>query len=361
MSRRRGAPSTGPRRLFRSPESEVTMNGVERFLRVLNGQPADRAPVVGVTSVVTVDLMRQMGSRWPDAHHDPEQMARAGAAAHVLCGLESVKVPFDMAVEAGALGADIDYGGEATLPKIRAPRFEDPEEFAFGDDVLVKGRYPVVLEAIRIARGRYGEAAPVISSMLGPFTLCGCLFGVETLLIWMIEEPEKVRAVMATATRLVSLYIRGQFGAGAHVVQMAEPTASGDLISPGQYLEHVAPHHRELAAATDLPLITHICGNITRHLPHLASVGFRGVSFDAKTDIHAARSHLKGKAALIGYVPTYLLRDGSPKEVGAAARQCLAEGVDALNAGCAVAPDTPLDNIRAMIAAAQERSTNEIA
>ena len=33
-----------------------------------------------------------------------------------------------------------------------------------------------------------------------------------------------------------------------------------------------------------------------------------------------------------------------------------ATGVDALNAGCAVAPDTPLDNIRAMIAAAQEHS-----
>jgi [methyl-Co(III) methanol-specific corrinoid protein]:coenzyme M methyltransferase len=99
-------------------------------------------------------------------------------------------------------------------------------------------------------------------------------------------------------------------------------------------------------------VITHICGNITRHLPHLASVGFRGVSFDVKTDIRAARTHLKGKAALIGYLPTSLLRDGSPAEVGAAARECLAAGVDALNAGCAVAPDTPLDNIRAMIAAA---------
>mgnify|MGYP001572669627 CR=1 FL=1 len=330
------------------------MIAVDRFLRVLEGQSVDRAPVVGVTSVVTVDLMRQVGARWPDAHHDPEQMVRAGAAAHVVCGLESVKVPFDMTVEVGAVGADIDYGTETTLPKIRAPRFEDPEEFSFGDDVLTQGRYPVVLAAIRIARRRHGETTPVISSMLGPFTIAGCLFGVETLLIWMIEEPEKVRAAMTTATRLVALYIRAQFEAGAHVVQVSEPTASGDLISPVQYLEHVAPFHRELTAGIDRPLITHICGNITRHLPHLAAVGFRGVSFDAKTDIGAARTHLKGKAALIGYVPTSLLHDGSPAEVREAARQCLAEGVDALNAGCAVAPDTPLGNIRAMIAAAQE-------
>jgi [methyl-Co(III) methanol-specific corrinoid protein]:coenzyme M methyltransferase len=332
------------------------MNTIDRFLRVLTQQPVDRAPVVGVTSVVTVDLMRQVGTRWPDSHHDPEQMARAGAAAHVVCGLESVKVPFDMAVEAGALGAAIDYGSEATLPKVLTPPFSEPEEFAFEDDLLAHGRFPVVLEAIAIARGKYGESVPVISSMLGPFTLSGCLFGVENLLVWMIEEPAKVHAAMATATRLVGRYIQGQFDAGAHVVQMAEPTASGDLISPAQYLEFVAPHHRELAAVTDQLLITHLCGNISRHLPHLVSAGFRGVSFDAKTDIQAARTHLKGKAALIGYVPTSLLRDGSPEDVGAAARQCLTEGVDALNAGCAVAPDTPVDNIRAMIAAAREGS-----
>ncbi|HSB69521.1 MAG TPA: MtaA/CmuA family methyltransferase [Candidatus Methylomirabilis sp.] len=334
------------------------MRCVDRFLRLLQGQRVDRAPVVGVTSVVTVDLMRRVETRWPDAHHDPGQMVRAGAAAHVVCGLESVKLPFDMAVEAGALGADIDYGTEATLPKIRKPPFSEPGDFAVGSELLTRGRFPVVLEAIRIARREYGDAVPVISSMLGPFTLSGCLFGVERLLVWMLEEPEKLRAAMAAASGLVSAYIRGQFHAGAHVVQVAEPTASGDLISPAQYLEHVAPFHRELMAGTDRPVITHICGNISRHLPHLASAGFRGVSFDAKTDIQAARTHLKGKAALIGYVPTSLLRDGSPEEVRTAARQCLTEGVDALNAGCAVAPDTPLENIRAMIEAAQEQSGN---
>jgi [methyl-Co(III) methanol-specific corrinoid protein]:coenzyme M methyltransferase len=328
------------------------MNAVERFLRVLEQEPVDRAPVVGVTSVVTVELMRQMGTRWPDAHHDPELMVRAGAAAHAVCGLESVKVPFDMGVESGALGAAIDYGGEATLPKILAPTFRSPEALAVGDDFPSRGRIPVVLEAIRIARKRYGDGVPVISSVLGPFTVAGCLFGVETLLVWMIDEPETVHAAMQKTTRLAGMYIREQFRAGAHVVQVGEPTASGDLISPAQYAEFVAPYHGELTRAGDLPLITHICGNITRQLPHLAALGFRGISFDVKTDIQAARTHLKGKKALIGYVPTGLLLNGTPAEVGRAASECLREGVDALNAGCAVPPETPLENIRAMVAAA---------
>ncbi len=152
------------------------MNAVDRFVRIVQGESVDRVPVVGVTSVVTVDLMREVGTRWPDAHHAPEQMARAGAAAHVLCGLESVKVPFDMAVEAGALGADIDFGAEATLPKIRTAPFSTPDALEFGDDILTRGRFPVVLEAIRIARRQYGDTVPVLSSMLGPFHALGLSF-----------------------------------------------------------------------------------------------------------------------------------------------------------------------------------------
>ena len=109
----------------------------------------------------------------------------------------------------------------------------------------------------------------------------------------------------------------------------------------------------EESGCTPLVLPTDVCGNITRQLPHLAEVGFRGVSFDAKTDIQAARRHLKGKSALIGYVPTLLLLQGSPDEVRQAVQECRANGVDAVNAGCAIAPDTPQANIQAMIAAAK--------
>ncbi len=330
------------------------MHCVERFLGVLGQRPVDRPPVVGVTNSVTLELMREVGVCWPDAHHNPEQMARAGAAAHVLCGLESVKVPFDMTVESGALGADIDYGTHNTLPRARAPLYTAPQELAEPDDYPRRGRIPTVLAAIRIARRRYGEQVPVISSVVGPFTLCGFLFGQEALLTWMLSEPEALQAAMQRASRLVARYIREQFRAGAHVVQVAEPVASGDLISPALYARQVAPFHQEIARGTEGPLLVHICGNITGHLAHLTPLGFHGISFDAMTDIQVARGLLKGRKALIGYVPTALLRDGSPEEVRSASRQCLLEGVDMLNAGCAWPPETPLANVRAMIAAAQE-------
>ena len=189
------------------------------------------------------------------------------------------------------------------FPRSARRRLGHPRS-SYSEDLLSRGRYPVVLEAVRLARRRYGDTVPVVSSMLGPFTIAGCLFGVETLLIWMIEEPEKVQAVMETATRLVAdVYPRtirrrlacGPGGRadgfrGPHLpcaipgARGAVPPRAGGRLRPSPHHPHLREHHPPPAAS--------------------GAVGFRGVSFDVKTDIHAARSHLKGKAALIGYVPT---------------------------------------------------------
>jgi MtaA/CmuA family methyltransferase len=330
------------------------MNSVERLLRVLTHQTTDRPPVIGVTNSVTLELMGSVGVKFPEAHHDPAQMMRLGAAAHEVCGLESVKVPFDLTVETGALGADIDYGTNETLPRATKPPFENPEDFIFNEDYVKRGRIPVVLEAIRLSRKEYGDRAPVISSLVGPFTLSALLFGMERLFIWMLQEPDRYRAVLKKATHLCMAYAREQFEAGSHVIQIADPSSSRDLISSEHYGAFVAPYHKELCSAFYFPTVIHICGDITGHLKYIVETGASGISFDYKTGIEEAKKGLKGKMALIGYVPTSLLREGKPEEVHAYSRQCLKAGIDALNAGCAWPLDTPTENITAMVRAAYD-------
>lgn len=327
------------------------MDPVERLVRVLTHQAVDRPPVIGVTNSVTLELMDSVGVTFPEAHHDPAQMMRLGAAAHDVCGLESVKVPFDLTVETGALGADIDYGTRDTLPRTVKPPLETPEDLIAGEDYVTRGRVPVVLEAIRLSRKTYGTRAPVISSLVGPFTFSALLFGMERFFIWMLQDPHRFRAAMEKATHLCTAYAREQFEAGSHVVQIADPSASRDLISSEKYGALVAPYHRQLCSAFNAPTVIHICGDITGHLNSIAETGAGGISFDYKTDIEAAKKGLKEKMALIGYVPTSLLREGKPEEVHAYSRACVNAGVDALNAGCAWPLDTPTENIVAMVKA----------
>jgi [methyl-Co(III) methanol-specific corrinoid protein]:coenzyme M methyltransferase len=328
------------------------MNPIDRLLRVLAHQPVDRPPVIGVTNSVTLDLMDAVGATFPEAHHDPALMMRLGAAGHDICGLESVKVPFDMTVETGALGANIDYGTNDTLPRTTKPPFETPEDLIFEEDYVNRRRIPVILEAIRLSRKEYGDRVPVISSLVGPFTLSTLLFGLEHLFIWMLKEQDRYTAALKKATRLCLAYGREQLKAGSLVVQIADPSSSRDLISSEQYGALVAPYHQELCRALDSPTVIHICGDITGHLQYISRTNTSGISFDYKTKIEEAKNCLKGKMALIGYVPTSLLREGKPEEVHAYSRECLKSGIDALNAGCAWPLDTPTENIRAMVRAA---------
>ena len=174
----------------------------------------------------------------------------------------------------------------------------------------------------------------------------------ERFFIWMLQDPQRYRAAMEKATHLCTAYAREQFEAGSHVVQIADPSASRDLISSEKYGALVAPYHRQLCSALNAPTVIHICGDITGHLNHIAETGAGGISFDYKTDIAAAKTTLKEKMALIGYVPTSLLREGKAEEVHAYSRACVNAGVDALNAGCAWPLDTPTENIGAMVKAA---------
>jgi MtaA/CmuA family methyltransferase len=329
------------------------MNPSDRLLAALSRQPVDRPPVVGVTNAVTLKLMEAVGASFPEVHHNPKQMVKLGSAAFSICDLESVKVPFDLTVEAGALGAEVDFGTFKTLPKVKAPPFVDPESVKIEDKFTENGRVRVILEAIQLCRKEYDGRVPIISSILGPFTLSTMLYGLERLFIWMVEKEEVYATALKKATKMCILYAREQFKAGSQVVQIADPCSSSDLISSEHYGKFVAPYHTELCCSLDSPTVIHICGNITGHLRYIAETGASGISFDYKTNIKEARDRLKGKIAMIGYVPTSLLRDGKPEEVYAFSRECIVAGIDVLNAGCAWDLETPTENIEAMVRSAK--------
>jgi [methyl-Co(III) methanol-specific corrinoid protein]:coenzyme M methyltransferase len=328
------------------------MNSKTRVLAALLGGRVDRPPVTGIITAVTQDMMREVGAPWPDAHRDPELMARLGAGGHALYGLETAKVPFDVTVEAEALGGEVDYGDRNIFPQLRGPVLKEPSQFEYPPDFLKRGRVPVVLQAIRLLRGRYGAEVPVVSSVMGPFTLCTLCFG-EEFLVWLKCEPEKYQDAMERATALARRYATAQIIAGADIIQFGEAAASGSMISPRDYSECVAPFHRRLAAAVAAPTVLHICGDITDRLETICETGVSGISFDHRVDLDVAK-RLKGHIALVGNVPVEVLGQGSPEEVRQCACQALQKGVDLLNAGCSLLTQTPGENLKQMIAASRD-------
>ncbi|TFH03717.1 MAG: methylcobamide--CoM methyltransferase, partial [Methanosarcina sp.] len=70
----------------------------DRFLNTLKGKAVDKVPALSVTQTGTVELMKESGAAWPEAHFDAEKMASLALSAHTFTGLEAVRYPFCLTV-----------------------------------------------------------------------------------------------------------------------------------------------------------------------------------------------------------------------------------------------------------------------
>jgi uroporphyrinogen decarboxylase len=93
----------------------------------------------------------------------------------------------------------------------------------------------------------------------------------------------------------------------------------------------------------------------------MLACGADGLELDHKTDATLAHGKMKSRAVFLGNLdPSGVLALGTPVEVERKTRELLQVFADTprfiLNAGCAIPPVTPEENIRAMIKAARSFS-----
>jgi [methyl-Co(III) methanol-specific corrinoid protein]:coenzyme M methyltransferase len=331
------------------------MNTKERFMKALNLEPVDRPPVGAVATGITVEMMENVGIYWPDAHSDTDLLAGLAESIWLHTDTECIKLPFDMAVEVEALGANVNYRTIDTPPTETEHIYKHPDDIDIPDDLLDRGRIPTVLEAISKLRKRYDDEVPIITSIVGPWALGAKLFGFDDFLIWVITNPDYIHKIMEKLTPLALKYANAQVDAGADAVIVGEATCTGDLISPNTYRDFIAPYHSQLCPNIKAPDIMHICGKSNNHVPHIANVGTDCYNFDEGVDIEVTVEHLKGKVAIAGSVPAVdVLLNGSEQEVYQSTVTCLEGGVDILTPGCAMSALTPIKNINAMARAVHE-------
>ncbi len=255
------------------------MNTKDRFMNALRGEPVDRPPVAAVVTGITVEMMEKTGVFWPEAHSDADQLAALAASVWEVAGIECIKLPFCMTIEVETFGAPMDYGTLDTLPTEIGHVYNHPDELVIPGDFFQRNRVPVVLEAIRTLRARYDGEVAIVSSIVGPFALAAKLFGFDNLFPWLITKPAYVHQIMEKLTGLAVDYAAAQIDAGADAILVGEATCSGDLISPANYRDFIAPYHTKLCQSIAAPSILHICGNSTGHIPYLAETGSQFLQF----------------------------------------------------------------------------------
>lgn len=293
---------------------------------------------------------------WPEAHSSPEGMAKLSHAASRLVGVQGMRIPFDLCVEAEALGCSVKLGSIDSPPSIITTAFGDFQQLTIPKNALSEGRIPCVVKACELIRERHGDTLPVYVMIVGPLTLLGFILGIEKTLLSMITEPEHVKQALLEVTQFSTDYANIILEKSGGFLLIADPVASENLVAPEQFREFVLPAYQRLKSHVKGTIILHICGNADRLLPIIASTHFEGFSFHGP-DLKPSRvkEGLGENMALFGNVPTdNPLRWGTPMDVMKESLNSLKDGVDVLAPACGVHPLTPLPNLKAMVSAVEK-------
>ncbi len=316
-----------------------------------NKAKADRISCLDPLTTCTVDQMNAVGAPFPEAHTNPDLAFKLAAAAWTVVGLEGFKMPFDLCVEAEALGAKLNWGRIDRHPSVETHVFGELADLKIPENIMEKGRFPLKFKVEERLRREYGDYLPVVNQVTGPFTVAGHLFGIEKFCVWTKKKPlEQVKEALMTISELNIEDCRNGLRSGADMICIADPSATSDILSPEFFKTVMVPVYQNMTKKIGAPIILHICGNTTSYLPYLPDTGVDAMSVDAQVDIGLAKAIVGRKVAICGGVPTIShLLFGTPEKVKEAAITAIKSGADMLMPSCGIPPRTPLANFKALV------------
>ena len=338
------------------------MNCYERFISTLRLEKVDRVSVACPLQTGTVALMDATGAYWPDAFSDPEKMARLSAGAYEIAKLESVRVPFDVATEAEAMGSKIGKMKKDRQPMVLPdePAIRTPEDIDKLEvpDPKKAGRMPVALRAAELLVKKYKGQVPIIFGVCAPWFVAYQLRGMEKILLDMVRAPDVPLKILDKTLEADEEYVKAILDLGVDAITLIDAGGSGDMIGLEGYTKYVYPYEKklvEIIRSYGAFSILHICSDTSLTLDKMVDTGTNGISVDQCMDLSWCKKIIAGRATLVGNVsPTTTLLFGTPEDVVREAKKCIEKGTNILAPGCGFSPLTPLDNMSALLKAAVE-------
>jgi [methyl-Co(III) methanol-specific corrinoid protein]:coenzyme M methyltransferase len=302
--------------------------------------------------------MEKVGAYWPEGHEKAEVMAKQALAAYTVLGFDAVRLPFCQTFEAVALGCIRKPGKVRELegfPGIEHPppyKLDDVPEFP--DDFLSRGYIPELLKAVEILKKEVGDEVPIVAGIIGPFTIAGSLLDSVPILKATFKTPDKIPPFLEVAEKAGTTLAKALVEAGADIISCEDMTASPELIAPKTYREFELEYQRRQFEAIPVPKILHICGNVDPIVEWMGQTGADILSLEPKASASLARQKCGSDIILMGGVDTattLFMKDADTVKEGC--EETIADGIQILAPGCAVAPGTPKENLLAMVEVAK--------
>jgi [methyl-Co(III) methanol-specific corrinoid protein]:coenzyme M methyltransferase len=308
---------------------------------------------------VTLNGLKKHDIKFSDAHRDSMKMALSAASTYELYGFESAVVPFDLGIEAEALGCEInfyEYKKEGLLyPTVKTKVLTTDDEVAIPEDYLERGRIPIVVEAIKKLKERIGGEVCIGAYVLGPFTLAGQLMDLNELLKNSFKRQKDILNILDGLTEPIIKLGNHLKSAGADFITVREMGAPSDIISPKMFKTLIMPPLKKAINGLHTPRILHICGDTNKIVGMMYECGAEATSVEPRNDIAATRAQLGKDVKILGNIDAFnTLVKGTPEDVAEAVKIAINAGVNGIMPGCDIWPDVPMENMKSLVNATAE-------
>ena len=265
--------------------------------------------------------------------------------------------PMDLSVEAEAFGANVVIPTDE-IPVVTGQLICGEEAAnALQIPSLDQGRLSVCIETIRLAKQKIQDK-PVLTGMIGPYSLAGRLMDVTEIMYICYDDPDVVHTVLRKATDFLIGYGKALKEAGADGMIMAEPLAG--ILSPDMAAEFSVPYVKQIIDALqdeDFAVVYHNCGNsVSSMLSDIFTLGAAAYHFGNAVDMEQVMSTAPDTCLCMGNVdPASVIAEGPAESVTAATEQLLHTCGNYKNflpsSGCDIPAHAKWDNILAFFAA----------
>ena len=340
-----------------------------RFLKACRLEPVDATPIW---------LMRQAG-RYMKEYRDlrarvpflelcknPDLVSEVTVTAAQKLNVDAAIIFADLLLIVEPLGLHLEYSqgeGPVIKPPLRAPADVDRLH-----DVHPEQSLGYLYDAIRRTRADLDARIPLIGFAACPFTLASYLIegggsrNYRHTKALMYRDRGAWRALMEHLARCLSKYINAQIDAGVQAVQVFDTWVG--CLGPADYRDYVLPYTRMMLQAVmpGAPII-HFGTGTAMLLEAMREAGGNILGIDSHVELDEAWGRLGEGVGVQGNLdPVVLYADQA--FIRSRAQRILDQAAGRpghiFNLGHGLLPDTPYENVVALVAMVHELSSRRL-
>jgi uroporphyrinogen decarboxylase len=337
------------------------MNGYERISAALKGEKPDKVPVMLHNFMMAA---REHNITMEQYRNNPKLIAECFIASVDKYQYDGVLIDIDTVTLAGAVGVPVDFPVDDPARSHVGNIVNLEDVFSLKPVKVENYRYiQNCLEAVRILKDYYKDEIYVRGNCdQAPFSLASMMRGAQTwMLDLMMGTDEQINFLLEYCLDAGSQFIRLMSQTGCHMVSNGDSPAGPEMISADMYVKYALPFEKKLvekAHDAGVAYALHICGNTDVILQHMLLTRADAIDLDYKTDISKIYNLFHDSVTLVGTIdPSAVLALGTTDEVQKKTLELLSLYRNSnrfiLNAGCAIPPTTPAENLKMMIETAR--------